>query len=483
MNKFFKYCLLTALFSLLTISIPFSYCAEPFATESNGNNTLCNSTYMVIDNTNMTEHNDAYYCDILGGIIEVQPLNELFTAYILSTKRFILKIDNDIIGMSAYTLYSLSLIIQDDAITLNVNDTQYKLTNKTFSIEFICIGAFGNFNTEYLTTYHDNVIKLPITNDLNISQGSAEIINGELYLYPEPITEACDTITQHVVYDSEFRLSYYSITNKHCVTETLSIDTDIYTIRDEYKIVRVLPNNADATAEITGNRIKFSIKGEYCIVLTKESYKYEINITVNIPDKDDNSNPPNPDLPPDDGDNDNPDIIIPPTPPDEGEVLPPDESESIPPDNENTPPDNNEEYPSDDDDNDGDVIEPPLPPDGNEDLPPDNNDTEQTDPPIPPDDIENLPPDNNSDGDNNTSDSDNASGDTSDSDNNPPIEEIIPPHSDSSIIDDELDFSINYESKIDYVKVIIVAVGAIFIIGGLTTLLIIVSKIKKRRKF
>lgn len=473
MNKYFKYCLLTVVFIALTFSIPFSYCADSLITQSDDNTLMFDCAYKIISNENLTECNDAYYCDILGGVIKVQPINDSFSAKVLSTKRVKLKIDNYVINLSAHSLYSLSLIIQDGTKFLLVNETEYELVGETFTIDFSYIGAFGNFKTEYFTTFHDKAIKFPVTEDLFISQGSAEIIDGEMCLYPEPITDASDTITQYVVHDSEFRLSYYSITNMHCVTETLSIDAEIYRISDDYKIVSVESNNANATTEIDGNSIKFSHKGDYYITLTKNAYKYIINLTVNIPDTDDSSNPPEPDLPPDDGDNDNSDIIIPPTPPNEGELLPPDGGEDLPSDNEELPPDNNTELPPTDDNSDNNNdIEPPSPPD--ESVPPDNNNNDNTDPIIPPDGNENLPPDTGTD-------DDITDGDMSDNETAPPMEEILPPNSDSSIIDDGFDLSVNYESKIDYAKVIIVAVCAIFIIAGLTTFAVVISKIRKRK--
>lgn len=479
MNKFFKCCLLAVVFIVLTFSIPFSYCADSFIAKSVGDTSIPDCAYKIINNENLTECNDAYYSDILGGIIEIKPLDNSFTANVLSTKRIKLKIDDTVISLSAHTLYSLSLLKQDETTFLIVNEIKYKLVNETFSLEFSYIGAFGNFKTEYFTTFHDKIIKLPITEDLFISQGSAEIIDGELYLYPEPIADASDTVSQYVVYDSEFRLSYYSITNMHCVTETLSIDTDFYRISDDYKIVKVETNNANATTEIDGNNIKFSHRGDYCITLTKNAYKYIINLTVNIPDTDDAHNPPEPDLPPDNGDNDNSDIIIPPTPPDNDDIMPPDDGEIIPPDSGNEIPPDNEELPPDTElppiDNNGDNnndIEPPSPPD--EIVPPDNNNNDNTDPIIPPDGNEPLPPDTGTDGDK-------TDGDISDNDTAPPMEEIIPPNSDSSIIDDGFDLNINYESKIDYAKVIIVAVCAIFIIAGLTTFAVVISKIRKRK--
>lgn len=479
MNKFFKCCLLAVVFIVLTFSIPFSYCADSFIAKSVGDTSIPDCAYKIINNENLTEFNDAYYSDILGGIIEIKPLDNSFTANVLSTKRIKLKIDDTVISLSAHTLYSLSLLKQDETTFLIVNEIKYKLVNETFFLEFSYIGAFGNFKTEYFTTFHDKIIKLPVTEDLFISQGSAEIIDGELYLYPEPIADASDTVSQYVVYDSEFRLSYYSITNMHCVTETLSIDTDFYRISDDYKIVKVETNNANATTEIDGNNIKFSHRGDYCITLTKNAYKYIINLTVNIPDTDDAHNPPEPDLPPDNGDNDNSDIIIPPTPPDNDDIMPPDDGEIIPPDSGNEIPPDNEELPPDTElppiDNNGDNnndIEPPSPPD--EIVPPDNNNNDNTDPIIPPDGNEPLPPDTGTDGDN-------TDGDISDNDTAPPMEEIIPPNSDSSIIDDGFDLNINYESKIDYAKVIIVAVCAIFIIAGLTTFAVVISKIRKRK--
>lgn len=476
MNKFFKCCLLTVVFIALTFSIPFSYCADSFIAKSVGDTSISDCAYKIINNENLTECNDAYYSDILGGIIEIKPIDNSFIANVLSTKRIKLKIDDTLISLSAHTLYSLSLLKQDETTFLIVNEIKYKLVNETFSLEFSYIGAFGNFKTEYFTTFHDKIIKLPVTEDLFISQGSAEIIDGELYLYPEPIADASDTVSQYVLYDSEFRLSYYSITNMHCVTETLSIDTNIYNISEDYNIVSVESDNANATTEIDGNTIKFSHRGDYCITLTKNSYKYIINLSVNIPDTDDAPNPPEPNLPPDNGDNDNSDIIIPPTPPNEGEILPPDSGDELPPDNdelppdyEELPPDDNTEIPPNDNDND---IEPPSPPDVS--VPPDNNNNDNTDTIIPPDGNETLPPDTGTDGDN-------TDGDVSDNDTAPPMEEIIPPNSDSSIIDDGFDFNIDYESKIDYAKIIIVAVCAIFIIAGLTTFAVIISKIRKRK--
>lgn len=479
MNKFFKCCLLTVVFIALTFSIPFSYCADSLITQSDDNTLMFDCAYKIISNENLIECNDAYYCDILGGVIEVQPINDSFSAKVLSTKRIKLKIDDTVISLSAHNLYSLSLIIQDNTKFLLVNETEYELAGETFTINFAYIGAFGNIKTEYFTTFHDKIIKLPVTEDLFISQGPAEIIDGDLCLYPEPISDASDTITQYIVYDSEFRLSYYSITNMHCVTETLSIDTDFYRISDDYKIVNVEPNNANATTEIDGNNIKFSHRGDYCITLTKNSYKYIINLSVNIPDTDDSSNPPEPDLPPDNGDNDNPDIIIPPTPPDNDDILPPDDGEIMPPDSGNEMPPDNEESPPDTElppiDDNGDNnndIEPPSPPD--EIVPPDNNNNDNTDPIIPPDRNDPLPPDTGTDGDK-------TDGDITDNDTAPPMEEILPPNSDSSIIDDSFDFNINYESKIDYAKIIIVAVCAIFIIAGLTTFAVVISKIRKRK--
>lgn len=470
---------MTVVFIALTFSIPFSYCADSLITQSDDNTLMFDCAYKIISNENLTECNDAYYCDILGGVIKVQPINDSFSAKVLSTKRIKLKIDDTVISLSAHSLYSLSLIIQDDTKFLLINETEYELAGETFTIDFAYIGAFGNFKTEYFTTFHDKIIKLPVTEDLFISQGPAEIIDSDLCLYPEPISDASDTITQYIVYDSEFRLSYYSITNMHCVTETLSIDTDFYRISDDYKIVNVEPNNANATTEIDGNNIKFSHRGDYCITMTKNSYKYIINLTVNIPDTDDSSNPPEPDLPPDDGDNDNPDIIIPPTPPDNDDILPPDDGEIIPPDSGNEMPPDNEELPPDTElppiDDNGDNnndIEPPSPPD--ESVPPDNNNNDNTDPIIPPDGNETLPPDTGTDGDK-------TDGDITDNDTAPPMEEILPPNSDSSIIDDSFDFNINYESKIDYAKIIIVAVCAIFIIAGLTTFAVVISKIRKRK--
>lgn len=471
MNKYFKCCLLTVVFIAMIFSIQFSYCADSFITKSVDSVSIFDCSYKIISNENLTECNDTYYCDILGGVIEVQPINDAFSAKVLSTKRFKLKIDNYVINLLAHSLYSFSLIMQDDTKFLLVNETKYELTGGTFTIDFSYIGAFGNFKTEYFTTFHDKAIKLPVTEDLFISQGSAEIIDGELCLYPEPITDASDTITQYVVHDSEFRLSLYSITNMHCVTETLSIDTNIYHINDNYKIVSVESNIANATTEIDCNSIKFSNRGDYCITLTKDAYKYIIRLTVNIPDTDNGSNPPKPDLPPDDGDNDNSDIIIPPTPPDEGEILPPDGGNDTPPDNEDLPPDNNTELPPNDDNTNDN--EPPTPPDESEDLPPDNN-PDNAEPPVPPDGNESLPPDTGTD-------DDITDGDVSDNDTIPPMEEILPPNSDSSIIDDGFDLSVNYESKIDYAKVIIVAVGSIFIIGGLTTFAVIITKIRKRK--
>lgn len=481
MNKFFKHFLLAVVFIVLTFSIPFSYCADSFDTNSIDDDSISDCSYKIVDNVNMTEYNDVYYCDILGGSIVIQPTKS-FKANVLSTKRCKLKINNEIIPLSPHFLYSLSLVVQDDATYLQINNDNYKLANNKFSIDFVYIGAFGNIKAEYFTTYHDKVIKVPVVDDLSISQGSAKIIDGELYLYPEPITESCDTVTQHIVYDSNFRLSYYSITNKHCVTETLSIDTDIYTVSEEYGIVSVSPTDTNATAEIIGNIIKFTAKGEYCITLTKDSYKYVINLTVNMPDINNEPNPPEPDLPPNDNeDNNNDDMIIPPTPPDTGETLPPNDGDNTPPDNEDLPPDDNTELPPDNSDNTNDN-EPPTPPDEGGDIPPDNNDTDNSEPPIPPDNGEIQPPDN---GENQPPDTDidegNSDGDASKDNTTPPTEETLPPNNDSSIIDDGLDLNINYESKIDYAKIIIVAVGAVFIIGGITTLAVIISKIKKRK--
>lgn len=467
MNKFFKYCLLAVVFIVLTFSIPFSYCAGNFSTESIGTDSTDNSTFIITNNVNMSKFDDAYYCDILGGIIDVRPLNDSFKANVLSTKRIKLKIDNIVINLAAHTLYALSLDKQEKVQYLIINDTPYELTSNTFTLDFSYIGAFGNFKTEYFTTYHDKIIKLPVLEDLKVSHGSAKIINGELYLYPEPITEASDTATQHVVYDSLFRLSYYSITNNHCVTEALSIDTDVYSVSEEYRIVSVSPTDTNATPEIIGNNIKFTIKGEYRITLTKNTYKYVINLTVNIPDVDTVPNPPEPDLPPDDNnDNDNSDIIVPPNPPDDGELLPPNDSENI-------PPDNNTELPPTDNDNSNES-EPPSPPDESNNKPPDNNNADNSKPQIPPDESESLKPDT-------APDNDNSGGGASEDNTAPPIEEILPPNNDSSIIDDVLDLNINYESKIDYAKVIIVAVCAIFIIGGIATFAVIFIKIKKRK--
>lgn len=408
MHRFFNCCLLAALFFVATISLPIFYNFNSVAVGSDSSNSkyTVSDIYKITTAINMTEYDNAHYCDILGGIIEAELSGTPFTTHLLSINYIVLSINNNEIMLKANTLYSLSLYNENNSAFLSVNGIQYKLLHHKISIKFLSFGAFGNIKIINHTTYHDNILKLPIDSDMSIAYGTANIFNNTIYFYPKPISSLSDTTTQFIIIDSANRLSYQTLTNKYCFEKSTSIITETYSISDDYVVTDVIPLNSNSAVEIIDNNIKFYSSGEYRITLIKGFYKTIINLSVTLPDID--PIPPEPDLPPDNGD--------------------------IP-----------------------DIVEPPTPPDDSEDLPPNING-----------DNDGLPP-NTDEGDDNT-------------DTTPPIEEILPPSSDTTDSDRMPDFNINYERQIDYVKVIIVTVCGTFTIVGIITLSVIFSKIRKRKK-
>lgn len=414
MFRVFNCCLLTALFIMVNISIPFKTGVNTIIAETNTID--CESTITsackITESTNMSEYNDAYYCDILGGVIEIELCDLPFSTHLLSLNYILLKVNNISIKLKPNTLYSLSYYNENNSTYLMVDGVQYELLHRTISINFLSFGAFGNIKIVNLDTYHDNTLIIPYEKDISIAFGTATITNSTINFYPKPLTDFSDTVTQFILIESFNRLTYYTLTNHYCIEKTENINANIFTISDDYTITSIESPDLSMPAEINGNDIKFYSSGEYCIILIKDSYKTIINLKVILPNIDIDPTPPEPDLPPDNSEN--PDDIEPPTPPDIGDDLPPDSG----------------------------------------DLPP-NIDDGETPPPSPDDGI---------------------------TDDSTSTEEILPPNSDSSDTELTPDFNINYERKVDYVKVIIVAVCGIFGIGGIVTLSIIITKIKKRKK-
>lgn len=413
MHRFFNCCLLAALFFVATILLPNfnNFTSVAVRSDSNDSKYSFSEAYKITKAINMTEYDDAHYCDILGGFIEVELTDTPFSTYVLSLNYIFLTINNDEIMLEANTFYLISLYNENNSTYLSVNGIQYNLLHHTISIKFLSFGAFGNIKIVNHMTYHDNILNFPNDNDMSIAYGTAKIFNNTMYFYPKPLSSLSDTTTQFIIIDSANRLSYQTLTNKYCIEKSTNIITETYSISDDYVITDVIPLNSNSAVEIIDNNIKFHSSGEYRITLIKNFYMTIINITVTLPDID--PIPPEPDLPPDNGDI--PDEIEPPTPPDDSEDLAPDNGENLPP----------------------------------------NIDEGET-----------LPP--------NTDDST--------ADDSPSTEEIVPPNSDSTDSEIIPEFNINYERKVDYIKVIIVAVCGGFTIVGIVTLSIVLSKIRKRKK-
>lgn len=312
--------------------------------DSNDSKYSFSEAYKITKAINMTEYDDAHYCDILGGFIEVDLSSTPFTTHLLSINYIVLSINNDEIMLEANTLYSISLYNENNSAYLSVNGIQYKLLHHTISIKFLSFGAFGNIKIINHMTYHDNILNLPIDSDISIAFGTANIFNNTMYFYPKPLSSLSDTTTQFIIIDSANRLSYQTLTNKYCIEKSTNIITETYSISDDYVITDVIPLNSNSAVEIIDNNIKFHSSGEYRITLIKDFYKTIINLSVTLPDID--PFPPEPDLPPDNGDI--PDEIEPPTPPDDSEGLPPNingDNDGLPPntdegnnDTDNTPP-------------------------------------------------------------------------------------------------------------------------------------------------
>lgn len=312
--------------------------------DSNDSKYSFSEAYKITKAINMTEYDDAHYCDILGGFIEVELTDTPFSTYVLSLNYIFLTINNDEIMLEANTFYSISLYNENNSTYLSVNGIQYNLLHHTISIKFLSFGAFGNIKIVNHMTYHDNILNFPNDNDMSIAYGTAKIFNNTMYFYPKPLSSLSDTTTQFIIIDSANRLSYQTLTNKYCIEKSTNIITETYSISDDYVITDVIPLNSNSAVEIIDNNIKFHSSGEYRITLIKDFYKTIINLSVTLPDID--PFPPEPDLPPDNGDI--PDEIEPPTPPDDSEGLPPNingDNDGLPPntdegnnDTDNTPP-------------------------------------------------------------------------------------------------------------------------------------------------
>lgn len=414
MLKIFNCCLLTALFLMVNISASLNLGTVNVVTEANSINceTTISDAYKITESTNMSEYNDAYYCDILGGVIKIELCDLPFSAHLLSINYILLNINNISIKLEPNTLYSLSYNNENNSTYLTVDGVQYELLHRTISISFLSFGAFGNIKIVNLETYHDNTLKIPFETDMSVAFGTTTITNNTINFYPKPLMDFSDTATQFIIIESFTRLTYYTLTNHYCIEKAKNINANIFTVSEDYTIISIESPDLSMPAEINGNNIKFYSSGEYCINLIKDLYKTIINLNVKLPNIDIDPTPPEPDLPPDDGEN--PDDIEPPTPPDTGDDLPPDSG----------------------------------------DLPPDI-DNGETPPPSPDDGI---------------------------TDDSTSMEEILPPNSDSSDTELTPDFNINYERKVDYIKVIIVTVCGGFTIVGIATLSVVLSKIKKRNK-
>lgn len=327
---------------MLNLSLPIIINTDPVVAEADDiiSATDFLNNYIIMDSINMTEHDNAYYCNILGGSIAIELNDTLFTAYLLSVDYITLSFDNTEVKLEPNKLYTLSYFIENNSTYILVNGIQHKLLRHSITVSYISYGAFGNIKIVNHTTYHDKALTVPLGDVHCIASGTASIIEDTIYFYPESLAEYSDTISQFIIIDKDNRLAYYTLTNRCCTEKSKEINTDSFTVENDYTISNIDSPSTDSPAEIIGNNIKFHVSGEYRITLTKEFYLTVINLVVVLPDIDIDPIPPEPDLPPDDNENESPD---------DG-----DENES--PDDE-TP----------------DEVEPPVPPDNNTDSPPDTD--------------------------------------------------------------------------------------------------------------